>query len=101
MSSTGGPLFSCFYCGGQYPSGAIHYCGTALITPDQSMTRERRLELLLREAHLEMDDYNARHNPERAVARCTWCLGEGYDGDGLIHVESCILKRVRRELNGT
>lgn len=55
----------------------------------------RQIEKLLAEAHNLMDDYNARHNPERAVAWCMWCLSEGYDSDGLVHTDDCILRKIR------
>lgn len=62
---------------------------------DFQRKRIRQLLLILREAHDLMDDYNARHNPEQVVASCMWCAGEGYDGDGLIHKDDCILRRIR------
>lgn len=60
---------------------------------DFQRKRIRQLLLILREAHDLMDDFNARHDLEQAS--CVWCGGEGYDGDGLIHKDDCILRRIR------
>lgn len=56
------------------------------------------LDRLLKLAHDKMDDYNARHNPERTVPDCTWCLSEGYDANGLKHKDDCVLIQIRKVL---
>lgn len=70
------------------------------ITYGLSLVLQQRNNMvsLLQEAHDKMDDYNARHNPEQTVAFCMWCLEEGYDANGLIHQDDCILVRIRKVL---
>lgn len=49
------------------------------------------LEGLLKAAHAYMDEFNTQ------LDYCYWCQEKsGYDGDGLIHTEDCILRQIRR-----
>ena len=56
------------------------------------------LEELLQNAHDNMDGYNNRHL-SKTSPNCKFCSGEGYDGNGLIHSEDCILVRIRQKLS--
>lgn len=53
---------------------------------------------LLKEAHDKMDDFNVTHNKEDTVGWCRWCISEGYDGQGLLHTDNCVLIRIRKVL---
>lgn len=54
---------------------------------------------LLQEAHDKMDDANVEYESHGASG-CLYCEGEGYNENGQIHQDDCILVRIRRELNG-
>lgn len=53
---------------------------------------------LLEEAHDKMDDLNAAHQEMRLFAWCNFCHESGYDANGLIHDEDCILVKIRKIL---
>lgn len=51
-----------------------------------------QLKLLLKEAHDKMDDDNVKI---ALGSYCRWCKGAGYDSQGLIHEDDCILVKIR------
>ena len=53
-----------------------------------------KLSDVLKDAHDALDEINA----DRNEASCRFCRGVGYDADGLIHVEDCIVVRLRHWL---
>lgn len=55
-----------------------------------------KLENLLRSCHSLLDAMNQNIDNEY----CHFCDEKGYDGDGLIHSDSCIIRMIRLEVTG-
>ena len=64
-------------------------------------TGELHYKALLKEAHDKMDDMNAELDTsvELPAPRCKFCLETGYNANGLIHTEDCIIQKIRRVLS--
>lgn len=56
-----------------------------------------KLRELLQLAHDKMDEFN-NQNP-LGFPGCLFCGLDGYDGNGLLHTDDCILVQIRKELS--
>lgn len=52
---------------------------------------------LLRKVHAKLDAVNA---DRLASGGCYWCGLVGYDADGLLHKDDCIVVEIRKVLDG-
>lgn len=88
----------CFRCQAKDQPKALNKLGQMLMEKRSQIRRSNQkpswIEALKR-AHDLMDDENAKQES----ARCVWCDSTHYDGNGLIHDDSCIILAIRGILN--
>lgn len=62
------------------------------------MTPESEIQPLLQKCHDVMDEMNNDADSRNGGKSCHFCMGVGYDANGLIHEDDCVLVLLRKEI---